>query len=388
MDAPARPDDRAAANRRALLLAARPDAGAFTAWARAHAAEADWRWLLRTSRAHKLAALLAARLDAAGVGDALDAETRQRFADAGSEAVQRAATAERTIATVGEAFAAVGVPMFVVKGSVLSHLVYGDPRLRRFADVDAVVRAADVPRAEAVLRELDYLPGGVEGILATAPAGDAERAFAVELVRRFDDRHLAAHTWYAPGGGRLSIDLHWHIAPARLHIAEDAYWKETAPVALGSAAALTLTPPATLIHLAAHATTCLLNGFRLLHLVDVAWAATRFAEHAAATWRLAEQWRVAPHLAQVLAMAARLLEIELPLAAAGPRYAHPLAPVATAEPFLFHATTLTTRSAADRLWRELAWAAAMGCMQRNVGVIGGASWARARFRLFRWRQAR
>ncbi|HSQ00561.1 MAG TPA: nucleotidyltransferase family protein, partial [Candidatus Dormibacteraeota bacterium] len=356
-------------------------------WARAHAGDADWRWVRRTAAAHKLAALVASRVDAAGIAATLDGDSRQQLATARADAARRAGMAEHTIATLADAGATTRLPFFVVKGSVLSHLVYRDPHLRRFADVDVVVRHADVPRAEALLSDLGYRPGGVEGLLAAKPTGEAERAFAVALTRRFDTRHLAAHTWYAPGdSGRLSIDLHWHVAPARLRVDEAQLWAHTVPVEIGATTVLTLSPAATILHLAAHATTCLLNGFRLLHLVDVGWAATRFSAQAADTWQLAEQWRVAPHLAQVLAMGQRLLEIDLPLAAAGPRHTRRFAELATAEPFLLDAATLASRSAPDRLWRELAWGIAMGCLRRNVGVVCGASWARARFRWFRRQQ--
>jgi hypothetical protein len=57
---------------------------------------------------------------------------------------------ERTLAAIAT-FAAARLPFYVVKGSVLAHRVYGDPHLRRFADVDPVVRQADMPRAEAIL---------------------------------------------------------------------------------------------------------------------------------------------------------------------------------------------------------------------------------------------
>lgn len=380
-----------AASRRALRLAARPDGAAFAAWARDRAGAIDWAGVLRTAESHKLAALLAARLAGAGVDGSLDPGLRRRLFLARVEAAQRAAKAERTLAAVAAAFDADELPFFVVKGSILAHQVYGAPHLRRFADVDVVVRHADVPRAEAALARIGFQPGGIEGLLATRPAGDAERAHALALTRQFDRRHLGAHTWHAPpGGARLSIDLHWHVAPARLRVDEAALWAQTVPVAVADTTVRTFTPAATVIHLAAHATTCLLNGFRLLHLVDVGWAATRFADQAEATWQLARAWRVAPDLAQVLAMVERLLEIDLPLATApgAARPARRWASGATAETVLFDAAGLAQRPPAEYLWRELTWSVAMGCVRRNVTVAGAAALARARFRAFRRRQRR
>jgi hypothetical protein len=350
----------------------------------------DWHWVLRCAQAHKVAPLLAARIKACGLDATLDAGLRRRLFAVRLDAVQRAEMAERTLAEVAAAFAAARLPFFVVKGSVLAHQIYDDPHRRRFADLDAVVRQADVPPAEAALALLGYRSGADAQLLATAPTTDPERAMAIALSRRFERRRLAAFNLCAPRGRELlSVDLHWHVAPARLRIGEAQLWEQTVPVRIGGTTVLTFTPAATLIHLAAHATTCLLNGFRLLHLADVAWAATRFADHAAATWRLADQWRVAAHLALVLDTAERMLEIHLPLAdarRAARRRPRPWVEVATSEAFLLDAATLPRRSATARLWRELVWSVAMGCLRRNVAVVTAASWARARFRWFRWRQ--
>ncbi len=377
-------EQRAAASRRALRLAVRPDGSDFADWARAHTGEVDWPWVVATAKAHKLAALLAARLTACGLDATLEGDLPQRITAARTDAARRGGMAERTLAVLADACAMETLPFYVVKGSVLAHRVYGDPQLRRFADVDVVVREADVPRTEALLTRLGYRPSGVEGIVAATPANDAERALAQTLTRRFNTRHLAAHTWRAPRGSEmLSVDLHWHASPHRLRVDEEQLWVQTEPIDIGGTRLLTLTPAATILHLVAHATTCLLNGFRLLHLVDVAWASTRFANQATATWRLADEWRVAPHLARVLAMIERLLEINLPLAGGAIPRPRRLLDAATTESFLLGAAGLDQRPAPDRLWRELLWSASMGSVRRNVGVIGGAAWARARFALFR-----
>ena len=378
-----------AVSRRALLLAVRPDGDRFALWARAHAGDVDWRWVVHAAAAHKLVVLLAARLADTGIDGSLNAALQRHLFLARAEAVRRAALAEHTLATVAAAFAAAGLPCFVIKGSVLARRVYGEPHLRRFDDVDVVVHHADVRGAEAQLAALGYRPGGAEGLLAVRPTGDAERARAQALTRQFERRHAAAHAWNAPADDDLlSVDLHWHISPARLRVEAARLWEQTAPIEIGSTTVHTFTPAATLIHLAAHAATCLLNGFRLLHLVDVAWAATRFAEHAAATWQLADEWRVAPYLARVLATAEQLFEVDLAVAAASraPRAPRAWIAAATAESFLLDAANLPRHSLAARLWREMAWSVATGCVRRNVGVVRAASLARARFRYFRWRQ--
>ncbi|MEO8605856.1 MAG: nucleotidyltransferase family protein, partial [bacterium] len=266
-------------------------------------------------------------------------------------------------------------------------------RLRRFADVDVVVRQADVAGAEAVLVELGYRPGGVEEILAVPPKLPAERQYAHALTRRFQTRWLAAYSWYPPSGGALlPVDLHWHVAPARLHVPEAALWAETTATRLGATQLLTFTPAATLIHLAVHATTALYSGFRLMHLCDVGWAARLLAEHEAPMWRLADAWRVRPHVTLVFDTVERALGIELPFANA-PHATRRLPPqrivdAATAPAFLIEAPSHKKRPLRQRLGPELIWSVAMGSLRRNLIIIGAVAWARARFRWFRWRRTR
>ncbi len=385
--APADDADRAqrrAQSRRGLLLSLRPDGGAFAEWARDHAAAADWEWLLRRAQQHKLAALLAARLADCD----LDVDVRQRLAIIRLEATQRAAAAERTLACLADAFAAPALPFFVVKGSVLAHQIYGDPRLRRFADVDIVVRQADVPRAEEALRGLGFRPGGFEAIVAARPTTTAERRIAKRLARRFEARHLGAFSWYAPAGGEmLSVDLHWQLSPTRLPGDEDRLWQQTTPVTVAGTRLLTLTPAATVLHLAAHATTCLLNGFRLLHLADVGWAARHFADQGAAVWALAEQWGVTAHLGLVFALVEQRLGIEVEMAG-GASGRRPTKRRLASEAMLVDVPDLATMPQHKRLGPELRWAVAMGCVRRNVRVSTAAAAARARFRLHRWRLPR
>jgi SAM-dependent methyltransferase len=92
-------DRRVAASRRALRLAVRPDGAAFADWAGA-ADEVDWDWVVRTARAHKLWALVAARLSTTGVDVAVGGDLPQRVAAARTEAARRGAMSERTLAAV------------------------------------------------------------------------------------------------------------------------------------------------------------------------------------------------------------------------------------------------------------------------------------------------
>ena len=61
---------------------------------------------------------------------------------------RRAALArEACVDNLLEAFATVGIPVILLKGAALSHLIYSAPKLRPMVDVDLLINPADVERA-------------------------------------------------------------------------------------------------------------------------------------------------------------------------------------------------------------------------------------------------
>jgi hypothetical protein len=382
--------DRAALNRRALLLALHPDASAFAQAVQSQAEQIDWPHLLACADAHKVSPLLAARIEECGVGEVLESDLRTRVAEIRRSAIERGAAAERSLAYLVDQYGRAGIPFFVVKGSVVSHHVYGDRSLRHFNDVDIVVRRRDVERAESVLREQAFRPGGLTELLGKPrPKRGPGRDFAYRLARQFDAKRLAAFSWYEPeSSGLTPVDLHWHIAPYRLRVSEDEVWQQTTTAGIAGLPIVSLNAPAALIHLALHATTCLLNGFRLLHLCDVGWAARRMIGEEDAVWRLATQWQVEQHLALVFATVERALGIQTSFtrsSSGGRATARPWERTVTSAQFLIESTDNARRPLAARVWAELAWSLTMRCLRRNA-VVAAAAWsARLRLRFFRWR---
>ena len=53
-----------------------------------------------------------------------------------------------------------GIPLLLLKGAALAHLVYRDPTLRPMRDVDVLVRARDAPRAARVLESCGFAVAG------------------------------------------------------------------------------------------------------------------------------------------------------------------------------------------------------------------------------------
>ncbi len=376
-------DLRAAPDWTALRAALHPDAARLASIA-ARGDAIDWEWVLDRATAHKVAPLLAARLHASGLATALAPALQARLAATQRDARERADEVAHTLATLTAAFAAAGVPFFIVKGSVLAHEVYGAPHLRRFADIDVVVHAADVARAEAALRALDYRIGGVGEILTRERLDAAAQAHAEHLARTFARRHLGAYSWYAPARrALLPVDLHWQVSPDRLPRDEAELWAQLRPLALGATTVQTFTPAAALLHLAAHATAHLAAGFRLLHLCDLAWALRAYADALPAAWALADRWRMRRHLARVLALVGDLLDCDVP--ALPGEATPPERPPRLDLGMLLEAPSLARGAWRARLAPELRWGLAFGQLPRNTRTVTAAALARARLVWFRRR---
>ncbi len=365
--------DARGVSRAALIAALRPDGDELADSVRAHSNRVDWPWLLERAAAHKVIALLAARVEQYELASALGEPVAERLRAARADSRRHAEIAQETLRALSSSFERERIPFFVVKGSVLAEHVYADAALRRFFDVDVVVPPDAIARAETLLRSMGYHLGQVQKLLADEARGDAEVRLAEELTHRFYRRWEYELPFAAPRGEpRLAVDLHWHIAPqSRMRVGAEELWQHTTQVRVADLQVLTLTPAATVIHLAVHATTSAFAGFRLLHLCDVAWAAARFRDEMDGFWWLADKWGASAHLAAVFEMTERVLGVTLPLALhrAGRRPGvvtrHPFDVVAR-DTFLLGDADASSAAWWRRAWVEALWSIAMGCLRHNL----------------------
>ncbi len=320
-----------------------------------------------------MAALLAARLRDSSLWTRLTPAQTTALEGASGRAEAVVGAAERTIRFLDQHLRQDGIAFLITKGIVLSRFVYPASNLRSFSDVDVVVAPQDVAAAVAVLHAHGYRQGQVRQTLGAAPSRQEPQA-ARQMTRRFYERFDHEIPFTAPGGsGLLPIDLHWRIAPRRrLAIDADALWDESRSVRLAGLEVGTLSPEATLIHLALHATTCSLAAFRLLHLCDVAWALHRSDYDPNRLQEVAARWGARQHLHLVLEMAKRLFD--LPSASGPPTR---VSPRVTTDSFLLDEPP---RSLPQRLWKEAVWGMAMGCLAHNVARSAAMRWTRAMWR--------
>ena len=199
---------------------------------------------------------------------------------------------------VAAALDGAGVEFLVVKGPSLAEILYGDPLLRPYQDLDLVVPAEQLPEAVAALEANDHR------------MLDANWDLLLEL--RPGEVHMSG-----PAG--TVIDLHWHLLNSADHrerfaIDMKSLFARSIPASVGDVTVRTLEPVDRLVFVALHA--CVSGGDRLIWLNDVAACAREPLEWPDVSDR-ADVWHVRDALSLMLHRAERVV---------GADPAHPLAP--------------------------------------------------------------
>jgi hypothetical protein len=358
-------------------------------WVR-HGPAADWQWILDRAEAHKLAALVAARLLEHDTISSLPDAVAARVGAIRERANERADRARRTLERVAAAFTERGLPFLVVKGALLAEGPYGGAARRPFYDLDVIVPRSALVAADALLHELGYRLGGLQGILGTRGFTPGDRPAAESLVRRF--RTALSCEWpYVPlqRSTWLPVDLHWHLVPRwRLRLVPDQLWQHTAPAVVFDTAVRTLDREATLVHLAVHAMEPWLHSFRLLHLCDVAWTVDQYTGRPQDLWAVADAWGAAHHLTLALGAVDRLLAVPNARTLAAHRPAGAVARTSLAVVAHPRAVVDPPIRRGDRWWKravaELGWGLAMRGLRakaaHSLGRRAAAAWWRLRIR--------
>jgi Uncharacterised nucleotidyltransferase len=154
------------------------------------------------------------------------------------------ACAARNMALLHEAgiilksFETAGVPVIPLKGAFLAEAVYGDIALRPMADLDLLVKSADLPSAIETLRRLGYV---------------SDQPFdPVAQQAGFQDMPPMRK----PGGAM--VELHWTLVTplcgARIDEPELAgIWERSVPASVAGVPSRALSPEDLLLHLCTHA---------------------------------------------------------------------------------------------------------------------------------------
>lgn len=244
-----------------LRLSARvdPDAGDYQRLATAAARLDDWQELPSAAEAHGLAPLVHAHLTQAGV--TIPSEPQRELLAFALRHRHANRVRFRVLGEVLAAFDKADIPVIVLKGAVLAHILYASPGLRPLSDIDLLVDRREALRAQALLLTLGFW----------APPSPLSRDLAGHhhlpaAIRTFDGQtvlievHHDAFSRDSPGS--LSMD--------RLSSAPQQFWVEGRPAqALGHADML--------YHLCRHVAECA-PLLRLIWIADVVGYATRYRD--------------------------------------------------------------------------------------------------------------
>jgi len=212
----------------------------------------DWDYLFRLAQRHAVLPLLQ-RSISEHARDAAPQTFRQKLRDRFRENATRNLLLAGELVRIARLFESEGVPVLAYKGPALAVSAYGDLSLRRFVDLDIVVRARDVRRAGELLGSLGF--GLSDGL------SESQEKF---LLRR---QHNIAYTRDA---GRLIVELHWGLASekfAELPLSEGV-WERAETVAFGGGEVRSLSTEDLLLALCVHGAKHLWE--RLAWVCDVA----------------------------------------------------------------------------------------------------------------------
>jgi hypothetical protein len=255
----------------------------------------DWNALAALGRRHSLFPLLYRHL-AAVVPQAVPSETLDRLKELYQGNAARNLFLLGELANVLRALSDDGIRAIPYKGPLLAMIAYGDLSLRRFVDLDVIVRKDDVEHAMATLTRLGYRLHPV--------VSPAQQEFLIrtqyDLVFKRDD-------------GRLIVELHWEAAPRLFapELAAEHLWRQATSRPIGGSEVLMLSPEDTLLALCVHGSKHLWE--RLAWVCDIAeWVAAHPALRWSELLRQAERTGEQRMLFTGLRLAEELLDCALP----------------------------------------------------------------------------
>ena len=216
--------------------------------------DVDWNFLLQLAAWHRVTPLLYRSLHNAGLRAAPVPVLSQ------IEVYVRSAAGHSLFLT-GELLRllkrleAQGIPAIPFKGPALASLLYGDPALRHFDDIDILVRQEGYPSAKRLLLSLGYQP-------------------KYQLTKRQEKAYLQSHHHkhftLTRGDMRVDVELHWSIVPEDFPFHQDweGVWERCERISFAGMTVDSLAPEDLLLFLCVHGSRHLWS--RLQWICDVA----------------------------------------------------------------------------------------------------------------------
>jgi hypothetical protein len=234
-----------------LVSCARTDAAAVPVREFA-ARKIDWEYLFLLARRHAVLPLLYLQLER-HASDLVPPESLRLLKQHYLENSARNTILTAELCRLIELFARSGIEAIPYKGPLLSLIAYGDLKLRRFVDLDVIVKKTDVLKARQILLDEGYTP-----------------AKSLSLSQQELLLHTQHNMQFTRDNRRLIIELHWEVAPHLFasSVGAESLWQNLETIDLNGAAVKALSPEDLLFSLCVHGSRHLWE--RLSWICDVA----------------------------------------------------------------------------------------------------------------------
>jgi hypothetical protein len=194
--------------------------------------EIDWDYLFLLARRHAVVPLVYNQLK-----NFVSPERLQTFKQHYQENSARNIVLSNELCRIIRLLADFGIEAIPYKGPVLSLFAYDDLALRRFVDLDVIVKKRDVARARDVLLADSYT--------LSKPLSESQQ----ELLLR--TQH---NLQFTKDNRRLILELHWEVAPHLFAstVQGDALWNNLVPFELDGITVKTFSADDLLFSLCVH----------------------------------------------------------------------------------------------------------------------------------------
>jgi len=216
------------------------------------AADVDWEYLFLLARRHAVVPLLYVQLER-HASDVVPQEFLRKLKKQYLENSARNALLTAELCRLISLFAAAGIEAIPYKGPALATFAYDDLALRRFVDLDVIVKKSDVLKAREILLMQGYAP--------TKSLSLAQQ----ELLLR--TQH---NMQFARDNRRLVVELHWEVAPHLFasSVSAEQLWQDLVTIEINGTQVKTLAADDLLFSLCVHGSRHLWE--RLSWICDVA----------------------------------------------------------------------------------------------------------------------
>ncbi|MCM3869322.1 MAG: nucleotidyltransferase family protein [Pyrinomonadaceae bacterium] len=214
--------------------------------------EIDWEYLYCFARRHSVLSLLYLQLSTIAPFS-VPPEELSRLKDYYQKNAGRNLYLTNELVRILKDFALAGIEAIPYKGPALAVSAYGNLELRRFVDLDIMVRKADVSQAKELLIAQGYCCG-------TAWTSTQQSL----LLRSQHNLTLSREQ------GRMIVELHWEVAPELFATSFQAerLWDRLEPISLNNLTVRSLSPEDLFLSLCVHGSKHLWT--RLAWICDVA----------------------------------------------------------------------------------------------------------------------